>query len=276
MKKLIFALLICITFTGLVSCKKDRTEINYSPGVVSSKDYVRAEDAMFEIVNTYFKGILDTLVIEHCYGYIDNCEICWYPQDSLLTFGYGSVDRMCQDNKFRRGSFYAKFDGQKWDEGVTAWITTEQLYVDDSLVEAKMEITNNGLNNSNFQEYALKVDYCIYKLQDSLKINPVVMSSDLTMQWIEGSSTPAVHEDDAYLISGTASGTSSDGYAFTVQIQDPLTDYVDCFWLEKGLSTIDVPASDYPDGEIDYVTDDGCADLLHFYFNNNLFYDIIK
>jgi hypothetical protein len=276
MKKLSFVILVCLALAGLYSCKTTTTETDYNPNVLSAKDYLRAEDAMFEIVDTYFKGILDTLVIEHCYGYIDNCEVCWYPADSLLTFGYGSVNRMCQDGKFRRGSFNVYFSGEKWDVGVKASLLTDQLYVDDSLVEASMVLTNNGLNADNIKEFALNVSYCKIRLQDSTKINPINISADFILEWAEGSSTPEIHEDDTYLVSGTASGTSSDGFVFSVEIQDTLVNHIDCYWISSGLSKIIVPEADFQTGTIDYLLNDGCFNEINLYFNDNKFYDILK
>jgi hypothetical protein len=276
MKKISLPVFICLALLSLISCKSSTSEIDYKPNVLSAKDYVRAEDALFEIVNFFFKGVNDTLVIENNYGYIDNCEMFWYPDEKLLTFGYGDVNRMCQDGKFRRGSFNAQFSGEKWDMGVTASITTDQLYVDDSLVQAQLDITYNGLNSGNLQEYQMIVSLCEVKLQDSTKLNPVTISADFIMEWSQGYSTPAIHEDDIYLISGSASGTSSDSYTFSVVIQDTLVDQIDCFWISSGLSQITTPEADFPSGTIDYIKDDGCFNELNFYFNDFKFYDILK
>lgn len=276
MKKNVSLFLSIVALIVLFACNKDKKEADYNPNVLSSKDYVRAEDAMFDILNTYFKGILDTLVIEHCYGYIDNCEVCWYPDDSLLTFSYGEVNRMCQDNKFRRGQFNVVFDGNKWDQGVKANLETVDLFVEDSVVEARMVLTNNGINADNFKEISIDVDYCTIRLSDSTKLLPVTIGGNYTLQWIEGSATPAIHEDDTYLVSGTASGTSSDGYAFSVEIIDPLRNFIDCFWIEEGLSGITVPSGEYTSGTIDYLSIDGCAAEINFYFNDLKFYEVLE
>jgi hypothetical protein len=96
------------------------------------------------------------------------------------------------------------------------------------------------------------------------------------MLWQDGSLTPTIHEDDLYLVSGTAEGISSDGYEFTIAVQEPLYDYIDCFWISQGINQITVPSAAFPTGDIDYILDDGCFNAFHFYFNDNLFYDIIK
>lgn len=276
MKKFSFAVLTFLLLTGIYSCKDDESDIDFNPNVLSAKDYISAEDALFEIVNTFYKGINDTLVIENHYGYIDNCGISWYPEDSLMMYSFGETNRMCQDGKFRRGSFFARFSGDKWDDGVAATLTTDQLLVDDSLVEAQMVFTKNGLNADNMMEFSLDVQYCKIRLDDTTKFYPVTISAGFIMEWAEGSATPEIHEDDIYLVSGTASGSSSDGYVFSVMIQEPLVNPIDCFWIYSGISRIDVPEGEVTTGTIDYIPEDGCFNKMNFYFNDNLFYHFMK
>jgi hypothetical protein len=275
LKRLVFLLLVTVIF-GLISCKNNDQEIDYNPNVLSAKDYVRSEDAVFEIVNAFFKGINDTAVINQGFNYIDACSVHYYPDGDSMTFGYGAVNRMCQDGKFRRGLYRAHFSGDVFNEDVIANLATDSLIVDDSLYQVTMLITNQGLNISNHPEYRVQVTSSSLLLQDTNKLYPVSIVSDFTMEWAEGYLTPHVHEDDTFLITGTASGLSSDLFEFSVTIQDPLVNYVDCFWIERGLSQITVPVAAYPTGTIDYIIADGCFNEFHFYFNDNLFYEVIK
>jgi hypothetical protein len=276
MKKYFCVILLILPLFWLISCEEKSNELDYNPNVLSSKDYIRAEDALFEILNAFLKGVHDSLVEENCYGYIDACEVCYFPDENLMTFGYGDVNRMCQDNKFRRGSFNAYFSGPVFEEGVSANILTDELYVDDSLVEADFDLLYTGLSNANLPEYALSLDYCKIKLQDSTKINGVTISADFVLVWKFGYLTPVIHEDDIYYISGTAAGKSSDGYEFSVYIQDALENYVDCAWLSNGLSKITVPAGEFQTADIDYIAEDGCFNEFNIYVNENLFFDVIK
>ena len=276
MKKLLKIIFLLLPILWLNSCQEQQTEIDYNPNVLSSKDYVRGEDAIIEIVNAFFKGVNDTLVINHGYGFIDACDVSYIPADNEMIFRFGDVDRLCQDNKYRRGLFTANFSGQVFVEGTTANIVTDSLFVDDLLVEASISIHNLGLNSNNLTEYALKVDSSLVMLPDSTKNHGIAIATDFLMEWSEGYSTPAIHEDDIFLITGTATGLSTDSYEFTVSIQDPLEDYLDCFWISKGLSEITVPVAEFPTGDIDYILIDGCHNEMNFYFNGNLFYDFIK
>jgi hypothetical protein len=272
----IIILLLILPMIWLSSCNKNSSETDYNPNVSASKDYIRAEDAILEIVNSFFKGLRDTLVINHGYGYIDACDVSYHPATNSLDFGYGAVDRLCQDNKFRKGLFSATFTGPLFYDWVTADIETDSLFVDDYLIEASIQIQNMGMNGNNLPEFSLKVNSSNIMLPDTTKINGVKLTTNFLLIWAEGSLTPTVHEDDLYLITGGATGLSSDGIEFATEVLDTLYNYADCFWIARGINQITVPSASIQTGEIDYITDDGCFNEMHFYFNDNLFYDIIK
>lgn len=276
MKNFFGILLLFISLLWLSACNDNSSELDYNPNVAASKDYIRAEDAVMEILNSFLKGIHDSLVVNYGYGYIDACDVAYYPADHSLVFGYGQVNRLCQDNKFRKGSFSATFSGPIFIEGVKADIVTDSLFVDDFLTEASMEIQNLGINDNNLPEYSLRVISSNIMLPDTAKINGVKLTADFLLIWAEGSLTPPIHEDDLYQITGTASGFSSDGIEFSTEIQDSLYNYIDCFWLSRGINLITVPSAAIQTGDIDYIADDGCFNEVNFYFGGNLFYDIIK
>ena len=263
-------------FFWFSSCNDETSEIDYNPNVLSAKDYIFAEDALLEIVDAFLKGIYDTLVIENNYGFIDYCDVQYFTSDNSMRFSYGEVNRMCPDNKFRRGLFWASFSGPVFDEGISANLFTDSLFVDNLLVEANIDIKNLGTNSDNFPEYSLTVNSSLIMLADTAKINGVSITTQYNMVWSQGSVTPAIHEDDIYLISGTASGISSNGYDFSIAITEPLLNYLDCFWISQGFSQLTVPSAEFPTGDIDYILEDGCYNEIHFYFNDNLFYDFIK
>jgi hypothetical protein len=265
-----------ISLLWLVSCDDESKEVDFNPNISASKDYIQAEDAIMEIVNSFFKGINDSLVVNYGYGFIDACDVSYHPAGNYINFGYGPVDRLCQDGKMRRGIFTATFTGQLFDNWTLADIQTDSLFVDDVLIEANMEIQKLGVNENNLPELSLKVTSTNIMLTDSTKINGVRMTTDYTLVWAEGSSTVTIHEDDLYLINGTAAGFSTDGIEFSTVVQEPLYDYVDCFWISRGIDQITVPSAKFPTGDIDYITEDSCNNAMNFYFDDNLFYDVIK
>jgi len=276
LKKLLYIILLYPFIFGTYSCKDQSSEIDFNPNVLTAKDYIRAEDALFEIVNAFLKGIHDTLVHETGYAYIDFCDVVYNQSQNTMKFSYGVVNRLCGDNKFRRGSFLAEFTGVVFNNGVKAYITTDSLFVDDFLTEATIEIENLGFNSQNKVEYSMKTTSANIMMPDTAKTLGFQMTAEFVLVWEEGSATPAIYEDDVFLVSGSAAGTSTDGYAFTLTIQEPLINHVECFWMSGGLSQITVPAAKIPTGDIDYLNENGCYNQFYFYFDNNQFFEYIK
>jgi hypothetical protein len=276
MKNLMILVVMLVSLLWLPSCDNESKEVDFNPNISATKDYIQAEDAVMEIVNSFFKGINDSLVVNYGYGFIDVCDVSYHPSGNYIDFGYGPVDRLCQDGKVRRGLFSATFTGQLFNDWTLAEIETDSLFVDDLLIEATMEIGKLGLNENNLPEFSLKVTSTNIMLPDSTKVNGVRITTDYTMVWAEGSNTVTIHEDDLYLITGTAAGFSTGGIEFSTVVQDSLYDYVDCFWISRGIDRITVPSAKFPTGDIDYIAEDGCNNIINFYFDDNLFYDVIK
>jgi hypothetical protein len=275
--KYLVLLILALATVSIHSCKEtESSETDYNPNVLSSKDYIRAEDAMYEVVNAFFKGVYDSVVIQDGYRYIDYCDVSYKPALNVLEFGYGTTNRWCEDEKFRRGGFKASLSGEPFEEGVVAHIVTDSLFVDDFLVEIVADIENLGLNEQSKISYSLKIDSTDIFIPDTTKFTGVSLSSDFIMTWDQGSSTPQAHEDDVFLVTGTASGISTNGYLFSVAIQDPLINMLDCYWISEGLTAITVPSGQVTSGDIDYVTEDGCFNQFYFYFDSSTFYDQIK
>jgi hypothetical protein len=113
-------------------------------------------------------------------------------------------------------------------------------------------------------------------LRDTTKEYGVRLTTDYLIVWAEGYWSVPIHEDDLYKITGTAAGFSGDGIEFSTLIQDTLYDYVDCFWISRGIDQITIPSAAVKTGTIDYITEDGCNNDINFYFNDDLFYDVIK
>jgi hypothetical protein len=276
MRNIIILLCLVSIILWLSGCSEKSSEINYNPNVLSSKEYIRGEDGLMEILNAFLKGVHDTNVHSNCYAYIDDCSIHYFPEQNLIHYGYGAVNRYCIDGKFRRGYFTAQFSGPVFEEGVIVNISTDTLFVDDFPIEADMTIQNLGTNGQGQPEYTFNILSSEVYLPDTVKTTGVKITANFTLTWIEGYSTPAIHEDDIYTITGTASGISTDEYSFSIEIQDPLINELDCFWISWGYSVISVPSADFTTGDIDYLYEDECNNELHYFFNDNLFYDMIK
>jgi hypothetical protein len=268
--------IIPLLISLVASCVEDTNEeVDYNPNVLSSKDYVYSEDAILEVMNAFLKGFNDTNVVQNGYGYIDNCDVVYSPSLSRLSFGYGDVDRYCQDDKFRRGSFVVNFNGPMFDPGIIGTLQTDSLFVNSNLVDCTISIENLGTGDNGLPVYAVRVTSSLIQIPDTSTFRTTTLQTDYRMEWSQGSSTPAIHEDDIYRISGTASGISSYGQEYSLEITNLLENAVDCFWISQGNSRITVPGATIVDGDIDYIASDGCFNKVYFFFNENQFFDYI-
>lgn len=275
MKKILYLFIALGLVLFYPSCKENTgSEINYNPNVLSSKDFVRGEDEIFEIVNIFFKGVYDSLVNQSGYNNIDNCDVSYRPAENALIFGYGNYNHKCDDGKYRRGDISATFSGEIFVPDVTAHIVTHDLYVDEKAIYVVADIENLGLNNQNLTEFTLVVDTSNIILDDTTKATGVMINLDYLLVWQEGYNTPSYNGDDMFLVSGTGSGISTDNYKFNLSIQQPFEDWLDCFWLDNGTNQITVPVADITTGDI--IKEDTCSNLYYYYFNGNTFYDAIK
>lgn len=258
------------------SCEEDGTETDYNPNVKSSRDYIYAEDIYFEVVNVFLKGITDTAVLNSYYNYLDNCAIYYQPVLKRMQFDYGNVNRWCPDNKFRRGKFIATFDGGLFTEGSSVVIQLDSLTVDEELIEGNLSCEFLGTGTNGKHQIIFRLTDGLITLNDTVNVSTIFFESEYTFTWEEGQSTPALHEDDIFSVSGTASGRSVDQYAFEIMISDPLIDALDCFWIVSGTHQITVPGASVVTGSIDYITSDNCFYQVNFLFGESEFYDYLK
>jgi hypothetical protein len=259
-----------------ISCEEEGSETNYNPNVKSSREYVFAEDIFFEIINVYFKGITDNSVLDSNYNYIDNCAITLNPSGTVMTFSYGTVNRWCPDNKYRRGSFTAQFSGGILQPGTTVTLTIDSLFVDDQEVSGSMSSEFLEPLGSGNEQLTFAINSGQVILEDTITPSVIHFDADYLLTWQEGRQTPDFHEDDMLLVTGNSQCISTDQTAFETVIQEPLEDYLDCFWIVSGTHQITVPAAQVTSGIIDYIQADECNYQVDFFFGESYFYDYLK
>ena len=77
--------------------------------------------------------------------------------------------------------------------------------------------------------------------------------------------------DILFLVQGNISGLSSKGYTFSASIRDTLQDSFRCPWFKGGIIDVHVSDAEIGEGYIDFVTGDGCSDVIWYYFNTSEF-----
>jgi hypothetical protein len=271
---LMFLLVLLLSYS---SCKDTENETDYNPNVISSRDLIYAEDLIFEVINIYFQGITDTGVMESEYNYLQNCSIEYFQESDSMHFHYGPVNRMCPDNKYRRGSIIAKFHGPIFTAGSYADMFMDSLYIDDDLFEGTMTSEFLGVNLDGRQELTFALDSGKVTLFDTVAILPTIhFNCNYILTWQEGGNTPYVHEDDMLQATGTTSGKNVNNIDFQSTIQEPLVDDFSCFWIVSGIHQLDTPSAQITTGTIDYISSDFCNYQVNFFFGESHFYDDLK
>ncbi len=200
-----------------------------------------------------------------------------YPQISIMPFNltdwpktitvdYGPDNIRGVDGRYRRGILnitannFSNIENAEWS------ITFTDYYQNDYKVEGVQTVKYTGLNNSENPEYE-----CI--ITEGIVTSPAgkvfKFEQQITREWITGYDTHYASQgniddlcDDEYLISGTHSGTSSDGYSYTMSTKEPILLNICCKWIMDGILSVNLP--DYDLGcEIDYRHDEETGEMCN-------------
>ena len=193
-----------------------------------------------------------------------------------MRFDYGGVNRWCPDNKHRRGRFIASFDGPLFEKGTMVNFATDSLFIDNDLAEVIMDSEFLGPDNAGKHQLTFHVSKGLIMLDDTVNVVTLEFQPDYLLTWEEGQQTMENHGDDMFLVTGSSRGMNRDNTEFEVVIQDPLINYLDCFWIVSGTHQISVLSAEVSQGTIDYISVDDCFYQVDFYFGDSQFYDYLK
>lgn len=155
---------------------------------------------------------------------------------NVLIIDFGPTNCPCDDGKDRRGSIVTTFTGPYSQAGTVITHTPVDYYVDDYKIEGTKVVTNNGTDTNGDPVFTVDIDGEITK-PDGTTFTYV---SDRTRTWKEGHATPINIWDDEYEITGTASGTNSDGGSYFINTVTPIWYKIGCKWPTQGSLNIDL------------------------------------
>ncbi len=170
----------------------------------------------------------------------------------IITIDFGSTNCVCNDGRTRRGKILLSYSGRYREAGTAISITFNNYFVNDNQLTGTKTITNQGLNNAGNLVYKIDVNGQVIKANGGGTIS---WTSSRQREWTAGAGTPLVWSDDAYSITGTASGTNASGKSYTINITKPLVRKMSCRWFESG--ALDVTPEGKPTRTLDYGTT-GC------------------
>jgi len=245
------AALFTLASIVLVSCKKDDTPKQNTTPVNYSK--VASENASIEAAFTDAFRQVDQTCKANGVKNINTCptvtitpfDLVTYPKDVVIDYGTSCTGN---DGVIRSGRILAHLTKCYIDSGSVTTITFDNYYVNSRHITGTEVITNNGKNLSNHTVFGVVIQNGnLFSVDGTTSYNSVQQR-----EWIAGESTILDPTDDVYLITGTGSGTTTDGVAYTVNIVTPLQASIGCAWIESGI--IDIAIQNNPNIRIDYGT----------------------
>jgi len=148
-----------------------------------------------------------------------------------LVIDFGSTNCLCQDGNNRRGKINISYIGKYRESGSVHTISFTDYFVNDNQVIGTKTVTNNGKNTNGNTSFSIVIDGQIIKANNA---GTLTWKSNRTREWLVGEDTKT-WIDDIYSITGSSSGTNSNGNAFTASITTPLHRALNCHWFDAGV-----------------------------------------
>lgn len=164
----------------------------------------------------------------------------------LLTIDFGSSNCLCNDGKNRRGKIIVSYTGKYRDSASVHTTTFDNYFVNDNQILGTKTVTNKGHNSSGNLNYDIVVQGQVIKANNG---GTITWNSNRNREWVAGEST-LTWLDDAYLITGSGSGTSANGTSYTMTITTGLHRALNCRWFDSGV--LDITPSGLPTRTINY------------------------
>ena len=265
MKNLTVILLGTFLLIFIGSCRKNKsTDLN--PDVNVANDVILSVSSYTTVFNLLLKARLDTSLARQGHAYIDGAYTTYdtlrreYDFDFLMIFSPDSVQRL--------GRIAAVVSGDILQKNSYAKVYFQNYYEDYGKVGGTDSIVNQGVNNSGQMVFLNTVpDGFIEKVVGGGTISVKITGSYKTLS----SSLVPGNSGILFLMGGNISGLSSKGYAFSASIRDSLQDAFSCPWIKGGTIDLQIPDAQVTSGYIDFVTSDGCSDVIWYYFDTSSF-----
>ncbi|MFI5219336.1 MAG: hypothetical protein ACHQNT_07580 [Bacteroidia bacterium] len=232
-KKIIPAAVIAIALASIfiTGCKKDKEEdsttgSDYTSDVRIMYDQSVADASFDDAGNVADEGVARTtdpnaqniqpLQTSCATITVDTVSI---PHTATIVFsGTPASPCLCNDGNYRTGTIIVSWTAKYRDPGSFHTITFQDYYLNFNKIDGTKTVSNNGANGSGNLTFTIDV-------QGSIVIDPqysyngtggtITFTSNRTREWIAGEPTPQWN-DDIYLISGTASGTTTSGASYSM------------------------------------------------------------
>lgn len=194
---------------------------------------------------------------------IDHPDSVTWPK--TVTIDFGSSNCYSWGSVPHRGKIIATFSGPYRMQGTVITINFDEYYRNDNKIEGTKTVTNAGTNGSGQMYWNVQVVNGKITRTDNTYMT---WNSTRTRTWIQGQNTVGDWSDDAYNITGSATGTSFTGNAFSAAITNALLIEWGCRWIKSG--TIEITPSGLKTRSIDFGSGT-CDDQATVTINGNVY-----
>lgn len=154
-----------------------------------------------------------------------------FPKTVTIDFGTACVGR---DGKTRSGKIISVFTGRLREPGNSVTTTFDGYTVDSFKVEGTHKIINTSTSNNR----SFNVIVSGAKITKTTNGKWVKWDSNKVVLQTEGNGSPLWPFDDVYEITGSKSGSNSEGKTWSATILEKLIKKGDCRWIVKGVVTL--------------------------------------
>lgn len=259
--------------------KKDNKDVNYQTLASDSNTTQEMSNDMSDNVSNetktgQYSGTIYKKDGQTTYQSQFSCAtvtISGYTFPLTLTLDFGAGCTSSYDGRTRKGKLTAVFTGPYVNSGTQITITPDNYYVNGYKLEGTKIITNNGRVNGNLSFTDQDINGRITKPDGGV----ITWESTRTNTWVSGETTTGILGilDDVYSITGYATGVTSDGTDYRIDITTPLEKSIACPYVDQGVLSYTVNGSQI--ATLDYGTGD-CDAQASVDFLGNVYNIVIQ
>ena len=207
-----------------MSCKDENVihSVNQQ-NLQSSHDYVLFEKTLFDIEREIEHALIATGTTKNLPLYI-SLNVDSTDQDTLIiNFGEENYLHL---GHLKRGEIISIYNNFIYNSDAQISTTFNNFYINNNLIQGKMQLTNNGFNQNGFSEFSLTIDsMSMFTNNGSIDM----LSGNYIKELVSGYNTQYQYLDNIYKITGNALGNSSNNNNFSIEISDSLNMNLSCF-----------------------------------------------
>lgn len=258
-------ILIVLSTILLHSCKKDNsTDLN--PNLNVADNIVIAEEAYNHVVIMTIRALKDPLLLSQGHIYMDSGYVIFDSLNKKISFNY--YNRLSPDSITRSGKFDVWMSGNLLAKGSYARILFTEYSCDGQTITGNDSIVNAGIDGNAKMVF-----------ENFITGGVITQLSLLSLSWQSSNrftvdpSVFTVGASNYYvLISGEASGISTEGFKFGAVTKDSLIWWSECPWLAGDKISFSLTGVDVTSGTIKYNSENRYTDDMEYDFEGNLYY----